>query len=177
MRLYLKPWRQRLLDVFRAVREVFPIESTWAFVVVAALIGAVLVGGLAYAVDQGHRKATTTDVTLVANSKLRLQFFGDNRIPTEIAADNIASWFTGWSPSFVMTELDAQNQPRGSTVLPKTWFIFIAFDKPASFRQIVVSFSSPGFPPYEVKQQNNRVVVVMASGEIPAGSLEIYAKP
>jgi hypothetical protein len=111
-------------------------------------------------------------------TELRLQFYGDTRIPTEIRADNIYDWYTLWSPHAEASFTDATGKVLSSTVLSaKSWNIFVIFETPTRYRELSVSFSAPGFPQYEVKKATERYAIINVQADIPAGALEIYAKP
>jgi hypothetical protein len=111
-------------------------------------------------------------------SELRLQFVGEPRPPNQIFMENIYTWYTLWSPSAAITMEDANKKQFGqSIIVPENWNIFVIFDRPTTVSEVTVSFSNPGFPPYEVKQTTNRSAIVNVSGSIPAGFLEIYVKP
>lgn len=110
-------------------------------------------------------------------TSLRIQFYGDQRIPTEIYSENVSNWYTVWSPSAIISARDAQGKEIERAIFPKTWTIFLLFKKPTRYRQLIVSFSSAGFPPYEVKQSDSRFAIITVSGDIPLGELEVNAKP
>jgi hypothetical protein len=73
---------------------------------------------------------------------LRLQFFGDHRVPQAISSENIANWFAYFSPSISVTL-----QVPGGFEVPPNWAIFLTLDKPATYRQVITSFSNPEVMP------------------------------
>lgn len=113
----------------------------------------------------------------VINTSLRLQFYGDQRIPTEIYSGNVSNWYAIWTPSATVVAKDAVGKEIERHIFPKNWIIFLIFQKPTKYRQLVVSFSSGGFPPYEVKQSDSRFAIIAISGDIPLGELEIHTRP
>ena len=107
---------------------------------------------------------------------LRLQFFGDQRIPQEVSSDNVASWFAYFSPSLAIIPKDAHgNMVAGGLEVPPNWAIFVALDKPAKFRQAIVTFSNPEIMPItDVHMANSRVIAISTRGQVPAGVLNIH---
>lgn len=108
-------------------------------------------------------------------TSLKLQFFGDRRIPIELGSNNVATWFSYYSQSVKVSTQDAQgNEMPGGFEMPPNWVIFAVFDKAADYRQAVAVFSNPELsPPIEVRQTTTRSLVVTVGGMIPAGVLEI----
>jgi hypothetical protein len=106
---------------------------------------------------------------------LRLQFFGDRRIPQEVSSNNIASWFAYFSQSLAIIPKDAHgNTLAGGLEVPPNWAVFVALDKPARFRQAVVTFSNPEVMPVtDVHMANSRVIAISTRGLVPAGVLTI----
>ncbi|MGH7988396.1 MAG: hypothetical protein ACREQX_19205 [Candidatus Binataceae bacterium] len=155
-----------------------PEEPKLALVIVAALSFAIGVTGVAVGFWRNYearlpwteRRKTAMDVATESTS-LRLQFFGGQVIPTEIRRENVNGWYALYHP-----RMELQHEGRVVLSTPMNWTIFVAFEKPARPRQLLVSFSNPGFPPCEVKTDTQRFAVVHVSGEIPPGILEIYGK-
>lgn len=117
------------------------------------------------------------EVAKPVNTVLRLQFFGDERIPTSIHEANIANWYVLWTPSATISLGDSNgNSLSNQVIVPKNWTIFVLFEKKTVFREFIVSFASPGLPPYEVKARSDRFAIVNISGDIPFGVLEVFAK-
>lgn len=106
---------------------------------------------------------------------LRLQFFGDYRIPHEVSSDNVACWFAYFSASLSITPMDESgNSIAGGMQIPPNWAIFVALDKPSKFRQAIVTFSNPEVMPVtDTHMANARVIAISTRGQIPAGVLTI----
>jgi hypothetical protein len=154
--------------------EGWPKMPPW--LTIAGVAVGILLIGLAAGLIVGDRRGTDVEATEV-NTVVRIQFYGDQQIPTEIARENIASWYALWSPSASVTLKDAAGNDVERHLFPKNWNIFVMFAKPSKYRQIIVSFDRPGFPPYEVKQSSDRWAIINVSGDIPLGIMQIYAKP
>lgn len=108
-------------------------------------------------------------------SRLRLQFFGDDRLPVEISRDNVDSWFAYRSPTMAMTFTDKNGKQRDDGFqVPPNWAIFIVLDKPATYRQVIPTFSNPDVMPFtEIRQSTQKSIVLTARSQFPAGVLEI----
>jgi len=121
-------------------------------------------------------KSQLTQEPQYIKTDLRLQFFGDHRIPYEVSSDNVASWFAYFSPSLAITPMDARgNTVAGGLKVPPNWAIFLALDKPAKFRQAIVTFSNPEVMPVtDVHMANSRAIVISIRGQVPAGVLSIH---
>ena len=108
----------------------------------------------------------------------RIIFYGNDQLPKEDHVNNINTWYALFSPRIVITIKNSGGKllPE-KAVSPKTWTVFLLFEKPIKYRQLVVTFSGGVLPPYEVKQQSSRFAIISVSDDIPAGELYIYAKP
>ncbi len=107
---------------------------------------------------------------------LRVRFSGKLEAPVELESDNIESWYTLWTPSALVSFKDTHQTQQPLVRVPTNWAVFVIFKKPSTYRQLNVSFSSTGFPMWEVKAAHTAYAIINVSGDIPAGDLEIYAK-
>jgi hypothetical protein len=109
-------------------------------------------------------------------TSVRLQFFGDRRIPLDVARENVATWFAYYSPSIKVTPQDPEGKAMaGGFEVPPNWVVLIVFDQPTDYRQAVATFSNPEIaPPIEVRHTTTRSVVVTTGGLLPAGVLEVH---
>jgi hypothetical protein len=123
-------------------------------------------------VETGHSRQQHGFV----KTSIRLQFFGDRRIPHDLARENVATWFAYYSPSIKVSPQDAEGKAMaGGFEVPPNWIVLIVFDQPTEYRQAVASFSNPEMaPPIEVRHTTTRSVVVTTSGLLPAGVLQVY---
>ena len=111
-------------------------------------------------------------------TRVRLQFFGDQRIPHEISSENVAVWFTYFSNSLSIQPLGEDGKPApGGMAMPPNWVIFLALDRPSNFRQVLVSFSNQeAMPIVDIHMANARVIAISTRGLIPAGVLTVEVK-
>lgn len=149
----------------------------------------VAVGGLALGVGlvifaagmvAGGARRQDVDVATSQPIKtsLRLQFYGDNRIPALLLKENVYHWFALYSASREVTFLNDRQQALLTTGVPKTWTILMLFGRPALYSETRVLFSGEGsWPPYEVKSSTDRHVLVHFTADLPACELEIYLVP
>jgi hypothetical protein len=122
------------------------------------------------------RIGAAQDAPLPIKAGIKLQFFGDYRIPVQADATNVGDWFAYFGPSLSIQPLDAAGNPmEGGMAVPPHWVLFIAFDKPVLYRQVVVSFSNSAIAPItEVRLQTSRTIVVMTRNPVPAGVMDIH---
>lgn len=115
-------------------------------------------------------KQSNADLRYI-KTNVRLQFFGDHRIPHEVSSDNVCAWCAYFSASIQI------HGPEGEVMFGSqpNWAIFLVLDKPASFRQAITSFSNPEvMPVIDTHMANSRAIVISTRGQIPAGVLEIH---
>lgn len=138
-----------------------------ALLVVGQQLG--VIGRRAQNVEPGEVQVAFVDTTL------RLQFFGDRRIPHDLGSQNVATWFAYFSPSIQVTPADDKgNRMPGGFEVPPNWVILVVLDRPSSYRQGIATFSNPEIaPPIEVRQATTRSIVVTTGALLPAGILEI----
>ncbi len=135
----------------------------------------VLLMGLAVGLMVGDLRAKDPASEAIWTS-LKLQFFGDHRIPTEVVKQNVDSWYALWTESRIIDFTNSEGAIVQTVSIPKQWVIFIQFEKPTSYREVIVSFGIPEPPMHEVKTTNKRYVVVFISSDVPPTTLEIYTK-
>lgn len=161
------------------------VATRWFDVVAAFLVG--LAAGLWADVFLRRREAPAAPlarasvVAKVSDLKpeltpveLLLQFHGGPNAPTELRSENVLQWYTLWNAEFnsFFTNEDRSQREKVFS-MPRTWTIFVLFDKPAKFKQITVLFGSDNGPGFEVKSQNAFTAIITSNGDIPAGVLAI----
>jgi len=125
---------------------------------------------------RSSRQETSIELHAV-NTELRLQFFGGRATPTGIYSQNMFDWYALYTPQMQICAVDAHGKEGGHASTSTNWTIVVVFNKPATFSRLIVSFSNPGFPQFEVKRATRRSAMICIFGDIPAGILNIYAKP
>jgi hypothetical protein len=116
-------------------------------------------------------------------TSLRLQFYGDSRIPTPITpVENIHFWYAQFSPSIGIKYYDKDGNeivpPTGSPKYGPSWNLFVTLEKPTKWSRISVSFSNPEkMGPSEIVGETDRSFIFHSFMEMPAGVLELRAIP
>lgn len=104
---------------------------------------------------------------------LRLTFHDDDRHPTALRLANVATWCAYFTPQIQILGQDDDGAISTIAATPKTWAIFIAYDRPTEVTQIVASLNAAGLPRYDILISTKRACVIAFAGDIPAGDLEI----
>lgn len=146
-----------------------PASVSWAGI----LIGVFLIG-FAFGLWLGERRAVDTPKPIWTS--LRLQFYGDHRIPTEIVKQNVESWYSLWTESRRIEFKDKDGRVIQDISIPKQWTIFVQFEKPTSYKEVIVNFGLPDPPMYEIKTANKRYLILFVSADIPPTKLEVYTR-
>lgn len=107
------------------------------------------------------------------HASIRIQFFGDVRLPAVTRRVNIATWFTYFTPHARFEFKDKDGNVLQTHELPKAWAIFLVFDRPTDYRNLTVGFNAPGLPIYDIMQTGERAALVALRGDPPPGELEI----
>jgi hypothetical protein len=150
------------------------------FIAVGAACLAIGIGLLAYPSLKEAPESVEAQTAATA-TLLRLQFYGDARVPAEVGDKaNIHYWYAQFSPSIGMRFLDKDGNvitpPGGSPSYGPTWNVFVVLEKPVRRRQIVASFSNPEqMGPSEIVGETDRSFIFHSFKEMPAGVLELRA--
>ena len=104
---------------------------------------------------------------------LRLTFYGDDRHPTAMTTTNVNTWFAFYTPHMSVGTQAADGSQAPWLSIPRTWAIFIAYERPTEVAQILAFLNAPGLPPYTILMSTKRACVVAFNADIPAGDLEV----
>ena len=77
---------------------------------------------------------------------LRLTFHGDDRHPTALRNVNIATWCAYYTSQLQIVGQSEDGSISTIASTPKTWAIFIAYDRPTEVTQIVASLNAAKLP-------------------------------
>ena len=105
--------------------------------------------------------------------ELMLQFHGGPNVPTELRSENILHWYVIWNVDFNSFISNEEGRTERTFSVPRTWVLFMSFNKPTKFKQMTVRFSSSGELGFEVKMQTPFAAIIASNGDIPAGILEL----
>ncbi|MEQ9519472.1 MAG: hypothetical protein RLN89_08530 [Parvibaculum sp.] len=112
----------------------------------------------------------------VERAMLRLEFHGDVQIPTAVDRENIYSWFALYGESRQIIANDANGNKIAGAEIPSSWIVSVVFERPVNFHQVATSFSTAALRVCEVKQANDRAVLIYLEGPVPQGNLEIRTR-
>lgn len=106
----------------------------------------------------------------VDKASLRLHIYNDNRTPDRLAAENIFRWYYLRNIVLMQGAGDTQRQVVLTT-------LFVTFDPEVRVTTIQVRSPDVQLPLYEVKEFNQRYAIIVFSGEIKEGTLEVAVVP
>jgi hypothetical protein len=126
------------------------------------------------AIPQAQQTAVTTgnptEQTSQLPTMLRLQFGGSNTIPIGIDQTNIWRWYA------LSTTVQGFDPKKKTFVeVAKNWTVFLVFDVPIVFKQILVDANGARLPNCEVKDSSNRSAVVVFGGDLTGTVVNIHA--
>jgi hypothetical protein len=127
------------------------------------------------AVPNGPEKIRLSElIPSKETTMLRLQFVTGQPTPIALRSDNIFQWYVTWSAEATVSFITKSKSNMEGFRVPKTWNIYITFDRPVSYKQLIVQPASHDFPRYEVKYANAVSALIITSGDIPDGVVDIY---
>jgi hypothetical protein len=100
---------------------------------------------------------------------LQLQFFKGDVAPVVIYQQNVLSWFALWQAPIAIRSIDKKNNIKEQIVKPKTWDIFVVFERPSQVGQIYIKSGSQTPPPYQVKWLTTVSAIIDTSDDFPEG--------
>jgi hypothetical protein len=106
----------------------------------------------------------------VDTASLRLHIYSDNRMPERLAVENIFRWY--YLRNIVL--LQGTDGRQHQVVITN---LFVTFDPEVRVTTIQVRSPDMQLPPYDVKEFNQRYAIIVLSGEIGEGTLEVAVIP
>jgi hypothetical protein len=107
----------------------------------------------------------------VNNVSLRLQFSEGSSIPKEISNTNVKAWRSVFTASFAQDYLYGGQSHRA--YIPPQWNIFVIFDRPTNYRQMIVECTGPKPPKCAVDDQNPEWAIITLAGDADFTNLEM----
>ncbi len=126
----------------------------------------VLLFGVAIGLFIAKRISDKVD-ELVDSAAIKFHFYGDARTPQRISANNIWRWY------YLRNIISLVDASTGATSDTSISNLFVSFEKPVKIGTLHVSSPDIQIPRYEVKEFNNRFAIIVFSGEIPSGTLDL----
>jgi hypothetical protein len=118
--------------------------------------------------------ASTVPEKAGAPPSLFLQFSDGKTAPKGIRSTNIRNWWADWSPSVQIDELETtSNTVTRSMSVPPHWVIFMLFEKPAAYRQLIPSCAGPGKPVCGVAVADSQFAIVNINGDVTQMTLDV----
>lgn len=99
---------------------------------------------------------------------LRLQIYGDERVPIRIGGENVFRWFH-------LRNLFRAPLPNGEMISGESGTLFVTFDRDVRISTLEVHSPDAQLPQHEVKEYNQRYAIISFSGPLPRGTLEVKA--
>ncbi len=159
---------QQALNSAPAVTTKFPsllLTGGWNYVPLVLIgIATILWIVSQFIGDKSHHQPQQ----LVTEASLSLHLYGDARSATRISATHVWRWYYIHT---AVLELDPQTNALHQRIVGGT--LFVTFEPFVQVGTIAVSSPDMQLPPNEVKEFNNRFAVIVFSGPIPAGTVEI----
>jgi len=121
---------------------------------------------------EAAKQGLATNQPAALQTRLILEFVSGDGVPTQLAADNLYSWYI-LNNELISVKLNNESKVvERSTVriVNLTWI----FDAPSTYKQIKVLFRGGTLPRYEIKDNSARHAIIAFSGVIPVGVLELY---
>jgi hypothetical protein len=158
--------------IFGALPYFAPKLPHW--ISTAGLVAGILVLGLSVGLVAADRRNAGSIRQPVDKAFLRLHIYGDNRTPERISADNIFRWY--YLKTIVMREPKGAQQiaPQSETIAAT---LFVTFEPEVKISTIQVQSPDAKLPFYEVKEFNQRYAIIVFTGDIGTGTLEISVNP
>ena len=161
-----------MFETVKTLHEAFHTESPWLFATLIGVVGFFFFGASALIVDRAYQRSLKEKAPIEAAAaksldvpsgftptSLNLQFNEKNTIPSEGGNQNVWRWYA-------MGTVSRFPIPRTSKIMEgRAWTVFIAFDRPTTYRQIRV-VGSGTLPRYEVKDSSYRTAVVVFYDDI-----------
>jgi hypothetical protein len=114
-----------------------------------------------------HRWSKPESMVPVKGTFLRLHIYPDNRSPSRIADSNIFRWYHLTNMVEVFSAEGAQIGKALNSIL------FVTFDRPVPVATLAINSPDIRLPRYEVKDFNQRFAVIVFSGRLDSGTLEV----
>jgi hypothetical protein len=137
-----------------------------------------IVAGLLWIFGRRHKPAVVATPMLsitYVQSSVQIQCHADGRWPTAIKVENIAGWYALRN---TMTLFSIDQKTGTTTQQPvHSWSLFINFDVPTQYGQLVVDGGGAQLPPYEIKTSTQRYAIIAFNGDIGGMVLTVRTNP
>jgi hypothetical protein len=152
--------------------EGWPKMSPWA-ALLGVGIGVSLVGLAIGLVIGEQRKPNDPDGPQLVETNMFLQFSDSHSIPVEKNPRNIRNWYALYTESIYVDTKDAEGKSLGGFSVPPRWAVFMLFEKPPIFRQMVAVCRGPNNPTCSVSTANTTYAVISIVGDVTGATLDV----
>jgi hypothetical protein len=152
--------------------EGWPKMPTW-IALLGVGIGILLVGLAAGLVIGEQRKPTDPGEPQIIETNLFLQFSDAHSVPVEKNPRNIRNWYALYTESIYVDTKDADGKSLGGFSVPPRWAVFMMFEKPPIFRQMVAICRGPNNPKCSVATSNTIYAVITIIGDVTGATLDV----
>jgi hypothetical protein len=152
--------------------EGWPKMPTWA-VLLGVGVGILLIGLASGLVIGEQRKPVNVSEPQLIETNLFLQFSDSHSVPVEKNPRNIRSWYALYTESIYVDTKDAEGKSLGGFSIPPRWTVFLMFEKPPIFRQMVATCRGPNNPKCDVATSNIAYAVITVVGDVTGATLDV----
>jgi hypothetical protein len=144
------------------------------WLIYAGVGGGILLIGLAVGLIAGaQRKPSKATAPQIIETNLFLQFSDSHSVPVEKNPRNIQSWYALYTESIYVGAKDIGGRMVGGFSVPPRWTIFIIFEKPPIFRQMVATCRGPNDPKCDVQTSNVTYAIITIIGDVTNATLDV----
>lgn len=161
-----------IFGVWSLAPDGWPKLPSWAVlagagfgILLVGLGGGLLFGGQSAPLDQGKPQLVETN--------LFLQFSDLRSVPVEKNPRNIGHWYALYTESIFVDTRDADGKSLGGFSVPPRWSVFIMFEKPPIFRQMVATCRGPNNPTCSVATANSIYAIITIAGDVTGANLDV----
>lgn len=144
-----------------------PERRYWPWVIAIVAVTIVAAGPATY-------RLISSSEARASGASIFLQFSDQHTVPKEIRQTNIRSWYALYTESIYIQPLDQDNKPMpGGTSVPPRWSIFVLFETPANYRQMIATCTGGKSLNCAVQMSNDRYAIITAIGDVTGATLDV----
>lgn len=113
------------------------------------------------------------EVPKIVETHLSLQFHSTNTVPSEAGQSNIKFWYALYTESIFVDTKDTKGNSLGGFSIPARWNVFIIFEKPPLFRQMIATCTGPNSPVCDVQVANSAYSIIYTRGDLTNAIMNI----
>jgi hypothetical protein len=147
-----------------------PLWLIYAGVIVGVLLIGIAIGLL---IGADRETVDTTTVPQLVETNLFLQFSDSHSVPIEKNPRNIKAWYALYTESVYVDAKDKDGNSLGGFGVPPRWSVFVLFEKPPIFRQMIATCIGPNQPKCELRTANTTYAVVTMLGDVTGSTFEL----